>query len=129
MQKIKYICDIQSNHFAVASVACNPTRAFIDTQEGHFCFAVFEVEPEDFIKALEDMIQHRECQEKYYQPKEIVLKATRAHDTIRMTLDCISLAITRGNLKVLYHGSIDRLKGLPKALKESLTMQLTCSVA
>ena len=112
MQKIKYICDVQSSHFAVASVVCT--------------FAVYGIEPEEFIKALEDMIQHRECHETYYQHKEVVLKATRAHDTIRMTLDCASLAITRGNLKVLYHGSIDRLKGLPKALKKSLTMKLTC---
>ena len=129
MQKIKYICDVQSSHFAVASVVCTHARAFTDTQESHFSFAVFGIEPEDFVKALEDMIQHRECHETYYQPKEVVLKATRVHDTIRMTLDCTSLAITRGNLKVLYHGSIDRLKGLPKALKMSLTMPLTYGVA
>ena len=129
MQKIKYICDVQSSHFAVASIVCAPARAFTDTQESHFSFAVFGVEPEDFIKALEDMIQHRECHETYYQPKEVVLKATRVYDTIRMTLDCTSLAITRGNLKVLYHGSIDRLKGLPKALKKVLTMPLTCGTA
>ena len=129
MQKIKYICDVQPNHFVVASIACTHVWAFTDTQESHFSFAVFGIEPEEFIKALEDMIQHRECHETYYQPKEVVLKATRAHDTIRMTLDCTSLAITRGNLKVLYYGSIDRLKGLPKALTKVLTMQLTCGVA
>ena len=129
MQKIKYICDVQPSHFTVASIVCAPARAFTDTQESHFSFAVFGIEPCDFVKALEDMIQHRECHETYYQPKEVVLKATRAHDTIRMTLDCTSLAITRGNLKVLYHGSIDRLKGLPKALKWSLTMPLICGVA
>ena len=128
MQKIKYICDVQPSHFAVASVVCT-SAAFTDTQESHFSFAVFGIEPEEFIKALEDMIQHRECHETYYQPKEVVLKARRAYDTIRMTLDCASLAITRGNLKVLYHGSIDRLKGLPNALKKSLTMPLTCGVA
>jgi hypothetical protein len=121
MQKIKYICDVQPNHFVVASIVCTHTCTFTDTQESHFSFAVFEVGPEDFIKALEDMIHHRERHETYYQPKEVVMKATRAHDTIRMTLDCASLAITRGNLKVLYHGSIDRLKGLPEALKKSLT--------
>ena len=82
MQKIKYICDVQSSHFAVASVVCTHARAFTDTQESHFSFAVFGVEPEDFIKALEDMIQHRERHETYYQPKEVVLKATRAHDTL-----------------------------------------------
>ena len=129
MQKIKYICDVQPSHFAVASIVCTSARAFTDTQESHFSFAVFGVEPEDFIKALEDMIQHRECHETYYQPKEVVLKATRVHDTIRMTLDCTSLAITRGNLKVLYHGSIDRVKGVPKALKWSLTMPRICGVA
>ena len=120
MQKIKYICDVQPNHFAV-SVVCTPAWAVTDTQESHFSFAVFGVEPEEFIKALEDMIQHRECYETYYQHKEVVLKATRAHDTIRMTLDCASLAITRGNLKVLSYGSIDRLKGLPQALTKVLT--------
>ena len=76
MQKIKYICDVQPNHFVVASIVCTHARAFTDTQESHFSFAVFGVEPEDFIKALEDMIQHRECHETYYQPKEVVLKAT-----------------------------------------------------
>lgn len=129
MQKIKYICDVQSNHFAVASIVCTHVLTFTDTQESHFSFAIFGIEPEDFVKALEDMISHRDGPETYYQPKEVVLKATRVHDTIRMTLDCTSLAITRGNLKVLYYGSIDRLKGLPKALKKSLTIPLTCSVA
>ena len=47
MQKIKYICDVQPSHFAVASVVCTSARAFTDTQESHFSFAVFGIEPEE----------------------------------------------------------------------------------
>lgn len=119
MQKIKYICDVQSTHFVVASIVCGSCQGFDDTQRSHFSFAVFGIEPKVFIEALEEMFRHRNGPETYYHPKEITLKTLRAHDTIRMTLDCTTLAITRGNLKVLYCGSIDRLSGLPAALRKS----------
>ena len=55
------------------------------------------------------------------QALELSKSLAKHNPFVRMTLDCTSLAITRGNLKVLYYGSIDRLKGLPKALTKVLT--------
>lgn len=121
MKDTKYLCDVQALHFVVASISVARTTAFTDTQESHFSFAVFGVEPEEFIKALEDLIRHRDDPETYRQFKEVTLNAVRAYDTIRMTRDCTTLAITRGNRTVLYCGSIDRLRGLPKVLKAGLT--------
>lgn len=114
----KYLIDVQNYHFVVASIPVVSSERMTDTCESHFSFAVFDVEPEDFAEAIDKLLEIRDDPDRYRNETEIVLKTSRFHDTIRLTLHCGSASITRGNLKVLCTGSIDRLRGLPKALRK-----------
>lgn len=109
-------CDYSS--LAVAGFSRHYTRPDCDT--GHFSFIVYVVDPLDFANAVEECVHQRDEQETYHNVQEIVLRASRSYDTIRIVRECASLAITRGNMKVLYHGSVDALRGLPKIIRKAV---------
>ena len=114
---MKHICSIGVNHLFCAGIS---DKAWVsDTNDFHYSFAVFGVDPEDFSKALEELLRQATEYPVDTKIEEIVLQSGRMCDTIRMTLDGTILAITRGNLKVLYHGYVGTLKGLPKVIRKA----------
>ena len=87
-----------------------------DTDESHFSFAVYSIDPVRFADALQKCIDNRASHQSYWTQDWIELKSSLPHDTIRFQRDNATLSITRGNLKVLYIGCIDVLHGLPDAI-------------
>lgn len=119
--KYKYLVDVQHCHFSVASITKHGNAHRVsDTVESHFSFVIYWVEPIDFIIALEGLIESRCNSDTYFDYKEKVLPGCSWSDTIRMTMQCTTLTITRGNMKVLYCGSIDRVLELPKVLRKEM---------
>lgn len=117
-QPYKYFVHCNYYNFFCTGVSTNYTAC--DTDNSHFSFGVFSVEPEAFADAIEEMFQHSQDYEKRQDYKEITLQSARGSDTIRITLDGTNIGITRGNLKVLYYGSISTLSGLPKAIRKAV---------
>lgn len=115
---MKHICSVRVNHFLCAGVGYE--RWSSDTDNSHYSFAVFDVDPEDFSKSLEELYNKATEYPGNLKGEEVVLRSGRMCDTIRMTLDGTTLAITRGNLKVLYHGYVGTLSGLPKAIRKAV---------
>lgn len=114
--KIIAHCDYTS--LAVAGFSTEYTRS--DSDNGHFSFIVYSIDPLLFAQAIESCVEQRHEQETYYNVQEIVLKASRNHDTIRLVRECTSLSITRGNMKVLFYGSVDVLSPLPKIIRKAV---------
>lgn len=114
--KIIAHCDYKS--LAVAGFSTMFVRS--DTDDGHFSFIVYDVDATSFAEALEACLEERNNQDTYYNTQEIVLRAYRSSDTIRIVRDCASVSITRGNLKVLFYGSVDTLALLPKAIRKAI---------
>ena len=115
---MKHICSVGASHFLCAGIGNNVWVA--DTNDSHYSFAVFGIDPEEFAKAIEDMLHIYEERSLPSEYKEIVLQSSRMCNTLRITLSGNSLAITRGNLKVLYHGYVGALIGLPKAIRKAV---------
>ena len=115
---MKHICVVGANHFLCAGIG--DAKWASDTDNSHYSFAVFGVDPEDFSKAIEELFHKATDYPGNLNGEEIVLLGGRSCDTIRMTLDGTALAITRGNLKVMYHGYIGTLKGLPKVIRKAV---------
>ena len=115
---MKHICSVKVNHFLCAGVGDEQWTS--DTDNSHYSFAVFGVDPEDFSKSLEELYNKATEYPGNLNGEEVVLRSGKMCDTIRMTLDGTTLAITRGNLKVLYHGYVGTLKGLPKAIRKAV---------
>lgn len=114
--KIIAHCDYTS--LAVAGFSTEYTRS--DTDNGHFSFIVYSIDPLLFAQAIEGCLEQRNNQETYSNTQEIVLKSSRSYDTIRLVRDCASLSITRGNMKILFHGSVDVLSMLPKIIRKAV---------
>ena len=115
---MKHICSVRVNHFLCAGVG--DVRWPSDTDNSHYSFAVYGVDPEDFSKSLEELYNKATEYPGNLKGEEVVLRSGRMCDTIRMTLDGTTLAITRGNLKVLYHGYVGTLSGLPKVIRKAV---------
>ena len=115
---MKHICVVGANNFLCAGLG-NPRWAS-DTDNSHYSFAVFGVDPEKFSKSLEELFHKATEYPGNLKGEEVILPSGRMCDTIRMTLDGTTLAITRGNLKVLYLGYVGTLSGLPKALRKAV---------
>ena len=115
---MKHICSVEANHFLCAGLG--DARWPSDTDNSHYSFAVFGVDPEDFSKSLEELFHKATEYPGNLKGEEVVLRSGRMCDTIRMTLDGTILAITRGNLKVLYHGYVGTLSGLPKVIRKAV---------
>ena len=115
---MKHICSVGANHFLCAG--CRNGQWLSDTDNSHYSFAVFGVDPEDFSKSLEELYSKATEYPGILNGEGVVLLGGRSCDTIRMTLEGTILAITRGNLKVLYHGYVGTLKGLPKVIRKAV---------
>ena len=118
---MKHICSVAANHFLCAG--CGNGQWLSDTDNSHYSFAVFGVDPEDFSKSLEELYNKATEYTGNLKGEEVVLRSGRMCDTVRMTLDGTTLAITRGNLKVLYHGYVGTLSGLPKAIRKAVQVR------
>ena len=118
---MKHICSVGANHFLCAG--CGNGQWLSDTDNSHYSFAVFGVDPEDFSKSLEELYNKATEYPGILKGEEVVLRSGKMCDTIRMTLDGTTLAITRGNLKVLYHGYVGTLSGLPKAIRKAVQVR------
>ena len=107
-----------STSMLVAGIKCSGHwQNMIDTDESHFSFAIYSVDPLEFASTLQEFLDNRMDDDKYREFDEYEFRVGSHHDCIRMTRDCSSFGITRGNLKVLYFGSIDSLHGLPEAIE------------
>lgn len=115
---MKHICSVRVSHFLCAGVG--DVRWPSDTDNSHYSFAVFGVDPEDFSKSLEELYNKATEYPGNLRGEEVVLRSGRMCDTIRMTLDGTTLAITRGNLRVLYHGYVGTLSGLTKVIRKAV---------
>lgn len=115
---MKHICVVGPSHFLCAGIG--DAKWPSDTDNSHYSFAVFGVDPEEFSKSLEELCNKATEYPGNLKGEEVVLRCGRMCDTIRMTLDGTTLSITRGNLKVLYHGYVGTLKGLPKAIRKAV---------
>ena len=49
----------------------------------------------------------------------------RESDTVRITRDCSSVYITRGNMKVMYTGCIGSLIGMTKIIRKAINKRDT----
>ena len=115
---MKHICSVRVSHFLCAGVG--DERWPSDTDDSHYSFAVYGVDPEDFSKSLEELYSKATEYPGNIKGEEVVLRSGRMCDTIRMTLDGTILVITRGNLKVMYHGYVGTLSGLPKVIRKAV---------
>ena len=113
---MRFICNVFANSFAVAGIQDNPSRLF-DTDYGHFSFAVFGVEPEEFCKALDIVIAERDNASTYNDYKNSVLG--RGFDQITLYRHCNTLSISRAGMKVCYVGDVDSLRGLTKVIRKA----------
>lgn len=107
-----------STSMLVSGIKCSGHwQNMIDTDESHFSFAIYSVDPLEFASNLQQFLNNREDTKKYRVYDYVELKTGAPHDTIRMSRACTNFGVTRGNLKVLYRGSIDSLHGLPEAIE------------
>lgn len=90
-----------------------------DTDSSHFSFAIY-VDPEDFCKAIDEIITSYNDNSAYYVFQDITIRAVRESDTVRITRDCSSVYITRGNMKVMYAGCIGSLIGMTKTIRKAI---------
>ena len=118
MKTMKIIAHCDYTSLAVAGFSTEYTRS--DSDNGHFSFIVYSIDPLLFAQAIDSCLEQRNQQETYYNVQEIVLKAPRSYDTIRIVRECTSLSITRGNMKVLFHGCVDVLSTLPKIIRKAV---------
>lgn len=120
MLKRKYIVYCTYHNFACAGIKQDHPAYQSDTNSTHFSFAVYDVDPEDFAKVIEDFVAAARDNENYQQVKFVELTSYQCSDTIRMQFDHGIVSITRGNLKVLFYGHISILEGLPKAIRKAV---------
>lgn len=112
----KYIVNCTYDTMLCAGVSTS--GSFIDTDYSHFSFAVFSVSPLEFADTLEQIIEGALCNTRYFKQDDVQIKTTDLCDSIRITRDCRTVAITRGNLKVLFAADVGALIGLPEAIRK-----------
>lgn len=113
-----FVVHCTSTSMLVSGIKCSGHwQNMIDTDESHFSFAIYSVDPLEFASTLQKFIDNCMDADKYRDFDECKFRTAVHHHCIRMTRDCTSLGITRGNLKVLYFGSIGSLHGLPEAIE------------
>lgn len=121
MKSYKFLVHVNTTCIQVASITdTSDGFGVMDNEHGHFSFAIFSQDPEDVLAAFEQIIEERQDPDNYYNTQEYVLRSSQWSDTIRFVRHCNTLSITRGNLKVLYNASVDRLLGLPAALRKAV---------
>lgn len=112
----KYIVNCTYDTMLCAGVSTS--RSFIDTDYSHFSFAVFSASPPEFADTLEQVIEGALCNSLYFKQDDVQIKTTDLCDSIRITRDCRIVAITRGNLKVLFAADVVALIGLPEVIRK-----------
>ena len=121
MKSYKFLVHVNTTCIQVASITdTSDGFGVMDNEHGHFSFAIFNQDPEDVLAAFEQIIEERQDPDNYYNTQEYVLRSSQWSDTIRFVRHCNTLSITRGNLQVLYNASVDRLLGLPAALRKAI---------
>lgn len=120
MTKYQHIVYCTYFNFVCAGIKLDHPAYQCDTDSTHFSFAVYGVEPEDFAKAIDDFVIASENNESFRDSKFVELTTCQNSDTIRMQLNHGNVSITRGNLKVLFHGHVSILQGLPKAIRKAI---------
>lgn len=119
-QSFKLIVYCTHYNFVCAGIKVDHPAYLSDTDSTHFSFAVYGVEPEDFAKAIEELVKINSTSELHQAYKEIVLKVSNNYDTIRICMCYGNVSITRGNIKVLFYGHISALTGLPKTIRKAI---------
>lgn len=117
MKKDKFIVQVFGNSFFVASVTTSYHNSS-DTNDSHFSFGVFGVEPEDFCCALGSIIDARYNNDTYFNNQQVEIKAASLSDKITFMRFGNQVSINRGGLRVMYFGSVDRLVGLVEAIRK-----------
>ena len=112
----RFIAEVNCNTIQVASTQASGWVS--DTQCSHFSFAIFGQDPEEVLKAIESVIEERNDHDKYHKEQELVLGY--GTDKLRIVRQQAQVSISRGNLKILYYGSVDRLYGLPAVLRKAI---------
>ena len=118
--KCKYIVYCTYHNFVCAGIKQDRPAYQSDNDSSHFSFAVYDVDPEDFARVIDDFVAASRDNENYQQVKFVELQSYNSSDTIRMQFDHGTVSITRGNLKVLFYGHIGILEGLPKAIRKAI---------
>lgn len=89
----------------------------MDDDSAHFSFAIY-VDEEEFCQVLDNLIANRFDNEKYDILDEVVISSPYPYDTTRLVRNCDSIYISRGNLKIMYAGSIGSLNGLTDVIRK-----------
>lgn len=101
----------------ISGVKCDTSpMSLTDTDDSHFSFGIFSVEALKFAEALQKCIDNRLDPDNYWNSDWIELYSGNHYDVIRISRNCANISITRGNLKILYYGSVGSLAGLPEAI-------------
>ena len=114
--KLKIITHIGASSFSVAALA--EARHPTDTDFNRFAFIVYGVSIPEFSEVISELYEN--ClNDNYMQYDERVIRTTKDSDTIRITRSGYLVNISRGNLKIIYSGSIGALKQVAdKLLKD-----------
>ena len=121
----KFITTFGANSFSVAGLHQSPHP--IDTERFRFTFIVYGISVQDFCDTVYKL--YLNSQDSLYSRKsdDVVVKAATLRDTLRITREGSDLYITRGNMKVLYNGSVNDINDLCKELKTSYDEYLQMS--
>jgi hypothetical protein len=114
----KTIAVVDACSVQVASLAL--TGYTTDTQDTHFSFALFDIDPVVFVDALNEVITQRKSNELYNNVQEIILRSSKCSDRITILREGNHVGISRGNIKILYYGSVDRLLSVPEAILKAV---------
>lgn len=113
----KFITAFGANSFSVAGLY--QTHHPIDTERFRFSFIVYGVSVQDFCDTVHKLYTNAQDSLHYCSQDDVIVKAATPRDTLRITRYGSDLYITRGNLKVIYAGSVNDINELCKELKQS----------
>ncbi len=92
------------------NIGCNDNAAF--------SFQVINIDAERFAFTLDSLIESRDNEETYFNSYTIDVGDIQVYKFSGFTCSIIA-----NHCRVLYHGSIDRLRGLPKAIRKEINKQ------
>ena len=121
----KFITAFGANSFSVAGLYQSPHP--LDTERFRFTFIVYGISVQDFCDTISKLYLNSQDSLYYSTSEDVILKASTLKDTLRITREGSDLYITRGNLKVLYTGSVNDVNALCKELKTSYDEYLQIS--
>jgi len=116
---MKYLCNINYNNFAITGVSDSQNP--LDTDDYCFSFIVFGVTPEDFIKEIQKCQAMREAGD--MKTYSVVLNEHNTRDNLRILYQGGYVSITRGNCKVLFHGSLGVIHGAVQSIAKTTSKE------